>query len=72
MVWTMMSGNSGVGSLRKGIRIPNLPFFYLVFRAWSHWKGELAFHSRVNVLGLVRLMLVRSLDGVTEFGILAG
>ena len=22
-------------------RIPNLPFFYLCFRAWSHWKGEL-------------------------------
>jgi hypothetical protein len=21
------------------IRIPNLPFFYLVFRAWSHWRA---------------------------------
>lgn len=21
-------------------RIPNLPFFYLVFRAWSHWRGH--------------------------------
>lgn len=20
-------------------RIPNLPFFYLVFRAWSHWRA---------------------------------
>ena len=20
-------------------RIPNLPFFYLVYRAWSHWKA---------------------------------
>lgn len=20
--------------------LPNLPFFYLVWRAWSHWKGE--------------------------------
>lgn len=26
--------------LTEGARIPNLPFFYLVFRAWSHWKGE--------------------------------
>lgn len=22
-----------------GARIPNLPFFYLVYRAWSHWKA---------------------------------
>jgi hypothetical protein len=21
------------------LRIPNLPFFYLVFRAWSHWRA---------------------------------
>ncbi len=21
------------------VRIPNLPFFYLVFRAWSHWRA---------------------------------
>lgn len=21
------------------IRIPNLPFFYLVYRAWSHWRA---------------------------------
>lgn len=21
-------------------RIPNLPFFYLVFRWWSHWRGD--------------------------------
>lgn len=21
-------------------RIPNIPFFYLVFRAYSHWKVE--------------------------------
>jgi hypothetical protein len=20
--------------------IPNLPFFYVLYRAWSHWKGE--------------------------------
>lgn len=20
--------------------VPNLPFFYLVYRAWSHWKGK--------------------------------
>ena len=19
--------------------VPNIPFFYLVFRAWSHWRG---------------------------------
>ena len=24
----------------KCYRVPNLPFFYLVFRAWSHWRGE--------------------------------
>lgn len=22
-----------------GARIPNLPFFYLVYRAWSHWRA---------------------------------
>ena len=21
-------------------RIPNIPFFYAVYRAWSHWRGE--------------------------------
>ena len=21
-------------------RIPNIPFFYLVYRGWSHWRGE--------------------------------
>lgn len=21
-------------------RIPNVPFFYLVYRGWSHWRGE--------------------------------
>lgn len=25
--------------------IPNLPFFYLVFRGWSHWRGKLGFSS---------------------------
>lgn len=20
--------------------VPNLPFFYLIFRAWSHWRGQ--------------------------------
>ena len=24
-------------------RIPNLPFFYLCFRAWSHWRGKVFF-----------------------------
>lgn len=23
----------------NGFRIPNLPFFYLVYRAWSHWRA---------------------------------
>lgn len=23
-----------------GCRIPNLPFFYLVYRTWSHWKAQ--------------------------------
>jgi hypothetical protein len=22
------------------VRIPNLPFFYLAYRGWSHWRGE--------------------------------
>lgn len=26
-------------SLITAFRIPNLPFFYLVYRAWSHWKA---------------------------------
>jgi hypothetical protein len=25
--------------LIRNYRIPNLPFFYLVFRAWSHWRA---------------------------------
>lgn len=25
--------------LTDGCRIPNLPFFYLVYRAWSHWRA---------------------------------
>lgn len=32
-------------------RIPNLPFFYLVFRAWSHWRalaGGRHIHFLVN------------------------
>lgn len=23
-----------------GNRIPNIPFFYLVYRGWSHWRGK--------------------------------
>ncbi|KAI4201568.1 MAG: hypothetical protein LQ350_003183 [Teloschistes chrysophthalmus] len=38
--------------------IPNLPFFYLVFRAWSHWKGR----------QLVRLTTSSNLDLAYAFG----
>jgi hypothetical protein len=26
--------------------VPNIPFFYMVFRGWSHWRGE---HSSILV-----------------------
>lgn len=26
--------------LTDNLRIPNIPFFYLAYRAWSHWRGE--------------------------------
>lgn len=30
----------GAWTLTESLRrIPNLPFFYLVYRAWSHWKA---------------------------------
>jgi hypothetical protein len=28
-----------VPGLRK-LRLPNIPFFYLAFRCWSHWRGK--------------------------------
>lgn len=28
--------------------IPNIPGFYLLFRAWSHWKGALSCHSSLR------------------------
>jgi hypothetical protein len=24
-------------------RIPNIPFFYVAYRGWSHWRGKLTF-----------------------------
>jgi hypothetical protein len=24
------------------LRIPNIPFFYLAFRCWSHWRGKVS------------------------------
>ena len=30
------------------IRMPNIPFFWLVFRAWSHWRGN-RFHLSLSI-----------------------
>lgn len=31
-------------------RIPNIPFFYLAYRGWSHWRGwsTLDFHKKTS------------------------
>ncbi|KAL9583956.1 MAG: hypothetical protein Q9212_002406 [Teloschistes hypoglaucus] len=44
--------------------IPNLPFFYLVFRAWSHWKARSGSQHIDFLLGrqLVHLTTSSSLD----------
>jgi hypothetical protein len=33
------AGDSYILTLHPSSRIPNLPFFYLVYRAWSHWRA---------------------------------
>jgi hypothetical protein len=38
-------------------RIPNIPFFYLVYRAWSHWRAlaggkHIQFLAKSNLLSL--------------------
>ena len=40
-------------------RIPNIPFFYLVYRAWSHWR---AFSGGKHIEALLnkRLVVARS------------
>lgn len=37
-------------ALTDDLRVPNVPFFYLVYRAWSHWRGKSDFPSVDNCL----------------------
>jgi len=44
-------------------RIPNLPFFYLVYRAWSHWRAlsggrHIQFLLQNNLLALQRSTII--------------
>jgi hypothetical protein len=46
-------------ALTDDSRIPNIPFFYLVYRAWSHWRGEFG-HP---VIGLCLLTVILAWSG---------
>lgn len=37
--WTFSRGADGTTNKPGYNRIPNLPFFYLCYRAWSHWRA---------------------------------
>ena len=68
--WTMEVLKSEGGSLRSGLE-------YLIFHSftWSFGRGRIGRVSWTSMaetcVGLGELMLVRSMDGVTEFGISA-
>lgn len=40
-------------------RVPNIPFFYLAYRAWSHWRGE----SDISILSAHILTLITAWSG---------
>ncbi|SOV08344.1 uncharacterized protein UDID_00610 [Ustilago sp. UG-2017a] len=40
--------------------VPNLPFFYLVYRAWSHWKAYKASQYLSNLIGQNRVQPTES------------
>ncbi|KAL9597562.1 MAG: hypothetical protein Q9219_005064 [cf. Caloplaca sp. 3 TL-2023] len=63
-MWGSIAGMPVVAPIALIPVVPNLPFFYLCFRAWSHWKARSGSHHLEFLLGnrLLTLRTSRNLD----------